>query len=237
MRFSAALLTTIILIAVGFLASRLLIQQMAPKWEPNETYAIWIEGTEVSPTNPEGNQWHEDGTAPNLVATLSWRNNMLLETPEASNALIAKWERTSIKLKDLIKTEVAPNALEKVARVHASPEELLALEVRDRGMLSAKWIGAITVPCGKLKPGQNTLLINDPKCSVRSITLQVVPSGILEKSRPLPEGINQITNSIAVMNPPPTDDASGFNSSTAGKVIQQGVKAISDFLSKSATNN
>ena len=237
MRLLAALLTTLILVAGGFFASRFLSEKMVPKWEPTETYAVWIEGTEVSPTNPEGNQWHDDGTAPNLVATLSWRNNMLLETPEASNSLIAKWERTSIKLKDLMKSEFAPNALEKVARVHASPDEVLALEVRDRGMLSAKWIGAITVPCGKLKPGQNTLLINDPMCSVRSITLQVVPSGILEKSRPLPEGINQITNSIVVMIPPPADDASGFNSSTAGKAIQQGVKAISDFLGNSSTNN
>jgi hypothetical protein len=237
MRFFAALLTTVILIAAGLFSSRLLMEKMAPKWEPDETYAIWIEGTEVTPTNPEGNQWHDDGTAPNLVATLTWRNNMLLETPEASNALIAKWDRTSIKLKDLMKTEVAPNALEKVARVHAGPEETLALEVRDRGLLSAKWIGAVTVPCGLLKPGQNTLLINDPKCGVRSITLQVVPSGTLEKSRPLPEAINQITNGMAVMSPPPANDATGFNSSTAGKVIQQGVKAISEFLGKSATNN
>jgi len=237
MKLLTAILTTIILIVGGFLASRLLIEKMAPKWEPNETYAIWIEGTEVSPTNPQGNQWHQDGTAPNLVATLTWRNNMLLETPEASNALIAKWERTSIKLQDLMKTEVAPNALEKVARVHAEPSELLALEVRDRGILSAKWIGAVTVPCGKLKPGQNTLLINDPKCGLRSITLQVVPSGTLEKGHPLPERINQITNGITVMTPPPAEDTTGFNSSTAGKVIQQGVKAISDFLGKSSTNN
>ena len=237
MKFLTAILTTVILIVAGFFVSRLLIEKMSPKWEPSETYAIWIEGTEVSPTNLLGNQWHDDGTAPNLVATLTWRNNMLLETPEASNALIAKWERTSIKLKDLMKTEVAPNALEKVARVHAAPEELLALEVRDRGRLSAKWIGAITVPCGKLKPGQNTLLINDPKCSVRSITLQVVPSNTLERSRAMPEGVNQITEGIVVMAPPPPDDMSAFSSSTAGKVIQQGVKAISDFLGKAATNN
>ena len=233
----ATILTTLILILAGFIAARFLAEKMAPKWEPNETYAIWIKGAEVSPTNPNGNQWHDDGTAPNLVATLTWRNNMLLETPEASNALIAKWERTSIKLKDLMKTEVAPNALEKVARVHAAPEEVLALEVRDRGMLSSQWIGAITVPCGKLKPGQNTLTINDPKCGVRSIALQVVPSSTLEKSGPLPDGMNQVTNGITVMAPPPVDDTSSFSSSTAGKVIQQGVKVLSDFFGKPATNN
>ena len=237
MKLLASILTTIVLIIAGFFASRLLIERLAPKWEPTETYAVWIEGTEVSPTNPEGNQWHDDGTAPNLVATLTWRNNMLLETPEASNALIAKWERTSIKLKDLIKTELAPNALEKVARVHAEPEELLAVEVRDRGMLSSQWIGAVTVPCGKLKPGQNTLFINDPKCGVRSITLQVVPSSILERSCPLPQGIHQITEGIVTMSPPPEDAASTFSGSTAGKAIQQGVKAISDFFGKPATNN
>jgi len=237
MRPLAATLTTIALITVGFFAPRLLIEKMAPKWEAAETYAVWIEGTEVSSTNPEGNQWHDDGTAPNLVATLTWHNNMLLETPEASNSLIAKWERTSIKLKDLMKSEFAPNALEKVARVHATPDEVLALEVRDRGRLSSRWIGAVTVPCGKLKPGKNILIVDDPKYGVRSITLQVVPSSILEKSRPLPEGINQITDGIVTMAPPPADDVSAFSSSTAGKAIHQGVKAISDFLGRAATNN
>ena len=237
MRFLAALLTTLILVTGGFLASRLLSEKMVPKWDPNETYAIWIEGTEVSPTTQDGNQWHDDGSAPNLVATLTWRNNMLLETPEASNALIAKWERTSIKLKDLIKTELAPNALEKVARVHAAPDELLAIEVRDRELLSAKWIGAVAVPCGSLKPGQNHLSIADPACSIRTVTLQVIPSAVLEKGRPLPNGINRVSQGILVMAPPPPGEGAGFNSSTAGKMIQQGVKAISDFFNKSGTND
>ena len=121
MRYLAALLTTLILVMGGFFASHLLREKLTPNWDTNETYAIWIEGAEVSPDNPDGKQWHDDGTAPNLVATLTWRNNMLLETPESSNSLIAKWERTSIKIKDLMKTELAPNALEKVARVHAAP--------------------------------------------------------------------------------------------------------------------
>jgi hypothetical protein len=236
-KFILAILMTILLVAGGVITSRLITEKCVPNWDMNEIYAIWIEGAEVSSDNPDGKQWHDDGTAPNLVATLTWRNNMLLETPESSNSLIAKWERTSIKIKDLMKTELAPNALEKVARVHAAPEELLALEVRDRRLLSAQWIGAVAVPCGKLKPGKNTLLINDPNCGVRSITLQVVPSGTLEKGGTLPGLSQTVTEGILVMAPPPPSEAAGFNSSTAGKMIQQGVKAISDFFGNAATNN
>jgi hypothetical protein len=190
----------------------------------------------VSAANKDGRPWHDDGSAPNLVATLIWRNTRLLETPEASNSLIAKWSRTSIKIKDLMKTELAPNALEKVARIHASPEEALSLEVRDRGLISAQWIGAVSVPCGKLRAGQNTILINDPNCGIRSITLQVVPSDALEKGAPLPEASHAVAEGIVVMAAPP-DEASTFNRSSAGKMIDQGFKAVSDFFHKSSTND
>ena len=232
MKLLLSLLTVAILIAVGFFGANLLKLITEKPWDPSEVYAVWISGVEVSPTTPDGQSWNEDGTAPNLVATLSWRDTMLVETPEASHTLIARWDRTAVKLKEFLKTELSPNAMENVARIHARPEEIVAVEVKDRGMFSSRWIGALTIPCGALRPGENELVPQDPKCSIVSMTLMVVPSSVLEKNAQIVQQKHRVEQGISVMSPPPPDETGGFKNSTVGKGIQEGIKALSGFLKK-----
>ena len=229
-----SLMTVAVLIIAGFLGTSLLKPITEKSWDPAEVYAVWISGVEVSPTTPEGQPWNEDGTAPNLVATLSWRDTMLLETPEASHTLIARWDRTAVKLKEFLKTELSPNAMENVARIHGRPEEIVAVEVKDRGLFSSRWIGALTIPCGALRPGENELVPQNPKCSISSLTLTVVPSSVLEKNGQIPVEKHRIVQGVTVMAPPPPDETSDFKNSTVGKGIQEGIKAISGFLKKEA---
>lgn len=235
MKLFFSLLTVAVLLAAGFFSARLLRPVTEKSWDPAEVYAVWISGVEVSPTTPQGQPWNDDGTAPNLVATLSWRDTMLLETPEASHTLIARWDRTAVKLKEFLKTELSPNAMENVARIHGKPEEIVAVEVKDRGMFSSRWIGALTIPCGALKPGENELVPQDSKCSITSLTLTVAPSSVLEKNGQIPADKHRITQGITKMDPPPPDETGDFKNSTVGKGIQEGIKAISGFLKKEAS--
>lgn len=232
MKLILSIVTVAALLAAGFFGAIFLRPVTEKPWDPDEVYAVWISGVEVSPTTPDGESWNEDGTAPNLVATLSWRDTMLLETPEASHTLIARWDRTAVKLKEFLKTELSPNAMENVARIHGRPEEIVAVEVKDRGMLSSRWIGALTVPCGGLKPGENELMPQDPKCSISSLTLTVVPSSVLEKNGLIPANKHRVAQGVTVMAPPPPDETGDFKNSTVGKGIQEGIKAISGFLKK-----
>jgi hypothetical protein len=231
-----SIITVLLLLGIGYFGAKALGTAVAKKWDPSEVYAVWISGVEVSPTTPEGNPWNDDGTAPNLVATLSWRDTMILETPEASHTLIARWDRTAVKLKEFLKTELSPNAMENVARLHASPEEIVAVEVKDRGLVSSRWVGAIALPCGKLLPGENVITPPDPKCGIRSMSLMVVPSSTLEKNGQIPEDKHRVANGITVMAPPPPDQMGGFENSTVGKGIKEGMKVLSDFIQKASTD-
>jgi len=195
------------------------------KWDPNETYAVWIEGVEANPKTPAGNRWHDDGTAPNLVVSLTWRNNILLETSEAPNALIAQWDSPVKPQTDITKADVA--------RIHAPPDESIDLEVRDRGLLNAQWVGGGKVPCGRLKPGRNILTIDDPKCGLKSITLRIIPSADLQKNQRTPARINRVFVGSVLDPPPLSDGESVFQRSKAGRFMQQGIQAISCFFKSS----
>jgi hypothetical protein len=235
MKLFLSLLTVAVLLAAGFFGARLLRPLTEKSWDPTDVYAVWISGIEVSSTMTDGQPWNEDGTAPNLVATLSWRDTMLLETPEASHTLIARWDRTAVKLKEFLKTELSPNAMENVARIHGKPDEIIAVEVKDRGLIGSRWVGAVTIPCGALKPGENELVPEDSKCSITSLTLTVAPSSVLEKNGQIPTDKHRITQGITKMDPPPPDETGDFKNSTVGKGIQEGIKAISGFLKKEAS--
>lgn len=236
MKTILSILAALALIAVGYFGVRAIKPLTEKKWDSSEVYAIWIKGVEVLPSMPDGHPWNEDGTAPNLVATISWRNTLLLETPEASHTLIARWDRTSVKLKEFLKTELSPNAMENVARIHGEPGEIVTVEVKDRGLIRSRWIGAVAIPCGDLRPGENEISLNDPKCSIRSLTMMVVPSSVLENNGQIPANQNHITQGITVMDPPPPDQAGDFKNSTVGKGLQEGIKALSGFLHNAATN-
>jgi len=199
------------------------------KWDSNETYTVWIEGVEANPKTPLGNLWHDDGTAPNLVVSLTWRNNIILETPEFPNALIAQWDFPGNTKLDIPKADIA--------RIHARSEETIDRGVRDRGLLKAQWVGGGRVSCGRLKPGRNILSMNDPQCGLKTITLRITPSADLQKVQRCPERINRVFVGTVLSPPTPNVSESTFQRSKAGRLMQQGIEIISGLFNSPRTTN
>jgi hypothetical protein len=198
-------------------------------WDPDETYAVWVEGVEAAPRSPSGSKWHDDGRAPNLVASLSWRNNILLETPVASNALIAQWNSPIMGRQDVMKSPLA--------RIHGASDESIELEVHDRGLVDAQWVGGGKVSCGRLKPGRNLILIEDPKSGLKSITLRVIPSADLQKDQLPTKVVNRVFVAADAGASSAPEKSSSFYQSEAGRWLQYGIQALSGYMKKAATNN
>jgi hypothetical protein len=231
MKYLFAILVAAALVVAAYFGQPYLGKLISPKWNPNVTYVVWISEAKVSPMSPSGRPWHDDGTAPNLVASLSWKDNLLLETPSAPSTLNAKWRNTSVAPD--VGTQNGTSETEMVARIHADSNDLMEIQVRDQGMISSQWIGGFTIPCGKLKPGLNVI---EPRSSINTLSLEVVPAGVIERSEPLPRWSNTISVGIVPL-PSPSAGGSDFNSSTTGKALRKGVKAARDFIEKNFKGN
>jgi hypothetical protein len=229
--------TTLLFLAVGFFAGALRKTDDKQSWNPEEVYALWIEGVEVSSHWPDGRPWNRDRTAPNLFATLSWRDTVILETPEAPKTLIARWDRTAIKVKNLLKTELSPHAMENVARIHAGAEESIVVDVRDRGLLKSRLMGSVHIPCGRLRLGLNIINFEDPELMIRSLLIRVASSAILERNGPIPDVRNLLSSGSVVAVPAPVQEvgaSEGIDTITRGlkegiqKGLREGFKAFTE---------
>jgi hypothetical protein len=231
MKALVSIVTSILIVAFGYGLASFTRLKDKPRWSSEATYALWIESVEVSSNSPTGGTWKRDGTAPNLKAHLFWRETIVLTTPEAPHTLIARWDRTVLKIRDLLKTEVAPNVMENVARVHANPEEVLTVEVRDQGLLSSSWIGGLSVTCGKLKPGLNVVSPLDSNSMVKSVSIRVVESSVLDNNGQVPEEKNIVTEGVVVVDSPVSRRTEWFKDHSVGKTIQEGLKKASKSVS------
>ena len=228
-RTIAAILFPLILIALGFLGYQLVAMSWHESWNPEPIYAVWIEDVEVAPQKSNGMQWDEDGSAPDLVASLSWRGNTVLKTTEAPNTLLAKWDRTAIQLANLLKTKISPTELENIARIRAPKDEALTVEVHDVDVLSAEWVGGVSVSCGSLRAGKNLIVVNDPKCGIHSFNLHVEKCESLERGR-VSSDLQKITEGIAVMAPPVRQAPGAVEVQEVNKQIEKGVNYLKNIF-------
>ena len=224
MKIAYSLLIPLILIATGFSAYRLIAGLSSETWQPDKVYAVWIEEAEVAAQSTKG-RWDDDGSAPDLVASLQWRGNTVLKTPEAPNTLLAHWERTALQLANLIKGKFSPTELENIARIRAEQSENLTIEVRDVDILSTEWVGAVSIPCGALKTGKNIILVNSPDCQLRSVVLRVEDAERL-KNGCLEDSTNTISEQVAVIDEPVADKPSAVEVHEVGKQLESGAKFL-----------
>jgi hypothetical protein len=225
MKIALSILIPLTLVVGGFIGFRFISENRREVWSQEKVHAVWIEDMEVMPKSSSGKPWDEDGSAPDLVASVAWRDNVVLKTPEASNTLLARWERTAVQISDLLKTNLSPTELENIARVRAGDSELLIIEVRDVDILSTEWVGAVSIPCGLLSVGKNRVVVDNPDSGIRSFTLRVALDDHLQKGR-VPDEETVIEQGFLVMAQPVEEVPGAVEVREVGKQLESGAKFL-----------
>lgn len=225
MKIALSILIPLTLVVGGFIGFRLVSENRREGWNQEVVYAIWIEDMEVAPKSANGRLWDEDGSAPDLVASLAWRDNVILKTPEASNTLLARWERTAVQISNLLKTNFSPTELENIARVRAGDSEPLIIEARDVDILSTEWVGAVSIPCGLLSVGKNRVVVDHPDSGIRSFTLRVVPDDQFQKGK-VPDQETVIDQGFLVMAQLVEEVPGAVEVREVGKQLESGAKFL-----------
>lgn len=174
-------------------------------WTPSCTYAVWVEEAEVAPQKPDGSKWHDDNSAPSLLAEMEWRGNKVLRTPESSPSLIARWGMSTIQIRDFLKSKISPEMMKNIALIKASPDESIGVAIYSSGMIMNDWVGGVMIPCGGLAEGKN--LISPPpsgNSALKSLTLRVEQAEKIERNHPLSDQENTVSVGIKSMDPPPS---------------------------------
>lgn len=229
MKLFLSIIIPVALAGAGFLIYRIAVSAFPPVWDSEQVYAVWIEEAEVSPSATGDVRWDEDGSGPDLVASIEWLGNIVLKTPEASNTLVAHWERTALNLGDFLKADLSPTELENIARIRGTASDRIIIEIRDVDVLSTDWVAGISVPCGALAPGKNQISLNNSSCSLRSLTLRVVEVDKLTRGS-LPERINPVQEGIVVLERPANDVPGAVEVREVGKQLESGAKFIRDLF-------
>lgn len=186
-------LAVLFLLGVGYSAAWLLSNLGGKGWDPESVYAVWCVSAEVAPSRADGAPWDEDGSPPDLSAEVIWRGNRVLESATSRNSLVASWDRSSLQLLDLLRTEFRPGDLDKIARIKAESSENITVNVYDRDIFGSELIGTANVPLGKLRKGVNRVEMSDPQSGLRSVSLQVVPVEMLEAGGQVPAEVHTLT--------------------------------------------
>lgn len=192
MRLVTVCLAVFFLLVVGYLAAWLLSDLGGKGWDPEKVYAVWCVSAEVAPARADGAPWDEDGSPPDLSAEVIWRGNRVLESATSRNTLVASWDRSSLQLVDLLRTEFRPGDLDKIARIKAGSSESITLNVYDRDIFGSELIGTANVTLGILRNGVNRVEMRDLQSGLRSVSLQVVPAEILEAGGQVPAEVHTL---------------------------------------------
>jgi hypothetical protein len=196
MRMRTVWLAVVCLLALGYLGAKLLTNLDGEGWDSEVIYAVWCISAEAAPTRADGSAWDEDGSPPDLSAEIIWRGNRVLESATSRNTLVASWDRSSLQLMDLLRTEFRPGDLDKIARIKADPAEDISVEVYDRDIFGSELIGTANVALGELRNGVNRVEVVNPESTLRSVSLQVVPMEVLEAGGQVPTEVHTLSSAL-----------------------------------------
>jgi hypothetical protein len=125
------------------------------KLENGQVYEIWIKQAEVAPMNREGKSWDMEGNAPDLMAMLSWHDQIVLTTVASTDGLIAQWDQTALEASQILKGELDAKSLQKVGRFRMNPEQSLEIGIFDDDLVSREFIKGLRIPMTSLGLGKN----------------------------------------------------------------------------------
>ena len=145
------------------------------------TYRVWLHEIEAQPRRVDGSAWDDDGSAPDLSASLYWQEVRLLESGVAEDSLIARWSPKQLKVGQLLDGSLNENDFESVAMVRSLPDAFLELAIYEHDPLQRDFVGLVRLPAAVLKAGIIKVPINQD--GIVTLKLGVAPSsGELQRS-------------------------------------------------------
>jgi hypothetical protein len=123
--------------------------------QPQEpvTYRVWLHEIEAEPRRADGSAWDDDGSGPDLSASLYWQETRLLDSGVAKDSLIARWSPKKLKASDLLDGSLDSIDLESVAVVRTLPDTFIELAIYEHDLLTRDGISFFRIPAVALQPG------------------------------------------------------------------------------------
>jgi hypothetical protein len=198
------------------------------KLELGKTYEVWLQEAEVSPIDRNGEQWDADGSAPDLRGMMSWQNQVVLKTVEASDGLIARWGETAVNASQALKGEADSHSLQRVGRFRMDSEGLIELAIFDGDVGLAEFAGGFRIPLSSLRLGNNRVHGIGALKAIAFRVLESDPAGKGEESGEewkLTEGVQELNELPLSMK-----SASEGPLGAARKVLNQFTEEMSNEL-------
>lgn len=146
--------------------------------EVGKTYEIWLKEAEVTPLDRNGEKWDTDGSAPDLRGMMSWQGQVVLETVEASDGLIARWSDTAVSASQALKGEMDTQSLQRVGRFRMDLKGFIEIGIFDGDLVSSSFAGGFRIPLSSLSLGHNRV---DGSGALKTVAFRVSESDSLEE--------------------------------------------------------
>lgn len=123
--------------------------------QPQEpvTYRVWLHEIEAKPRRADGSAWDDDGSGPDISASIYWQETRLLDSGVSKNSLIARWSPKKLKASDLFDGSLDGIDLESVAVVRTLPDTFIELAIYEHDLLTRDGICFFRIPAAALQPG------------------------------------------------------------------------------------
>jgi hypothetical protein len=143
------------------------------KLEIGKTYELWLQEAEVGPVGRNGEKWDFDGSAPDLKGIMSWQDQIVLKTVEASDGLIARWGETAVNAAQALKGEADSHSLQRVGRFRMENEGAIEVVILDGDLGATEFAGGFRIPLSSLRLGINRV---NGSGTLRSLAFKVSSS-------------------------------------------------------------
>lgn len=216
-----------------------------------QVYEIWIQQAEVSPMSHEGKPWDLDGNAPDLMAMLSWQDQVVLSTVVSNDSLIAQWDQTALEASQIIQGGLDTKSLQKVGRFRMDRGQFIEIGIFEDDLITREFIKGLRIPMTSLGFGKNewhgtgvlkhlTLFVQSGDPSQKApdnftrldsavVELDACPTAM---SHRMEQMVNQWNNEAVKMMNDAGKVANDVNKALegAGKQVQKGVGNLKRYL-------
>jgi hypothetical protein len=194
--------------------------------ETGKSYEVWLKEAEVSAFDRSGESWDTDGSAPDLRGMISWQDQVVLQTVEASDGLIARWGDTAISASQAIQGEADTQSLQRVGRFRMDAEGSVETCIFDNDLGSHSYAGGFRISLSSLRLGDNYIT---GAGTLKSVTLCVREADAGGNDN-VPKVAWVLTDGVQELNEPPFRMLSGADKlfTAAENTIDQTANRISD---------
>ena len=220
----------LLLIGAAIPLTTYLMKNTGGKLELGKTYEVWLQEAEVGPVGRNGEKWDFDGSAPDLEGVMSWQDQIVLKTVEASDGLIARWGETAVNASQALKGEADSHSLQRVGRFRMENEGAIEVVILDGDLGATEFAGGFRIPLSSLKLGINRVNGNG---TLKSIAFKVSSSEAGSDAEASSEEW-KLTEGVQELNELPISMRNGSEQSLekAGKALNRLAEEMSTELKK-----